>query len=247
MSIDGHLEESFFARALEQLAEVLVAEESLSVVLDRVIALARDAISGCDLASVTWMSEQMFETVAFSHPDALVIDEAQYTDDRGPCLFAYRRREVASVPSMSEGDSWAAFRLAAIARDVRSSFSLPMAIGEVRVGALNLYSRTDNGFDAVPPAAALLFAKQAAAAIVNARTSERTRNVIEHLETALASREVIGMAKGIVMANEKIKANEAFDLLVRASQNRNEKLRDLAAEVVESGATPTDGQQRNRP
>src|SRR4051812_17754910 len=94
VSLDWHLEESPFACALEQLAELLVAEEALSVVLDRVIALAGDAISGCDLASVTWMNEQMFETVAFSHPDALAIDEAQYADDRGPCLFAYRRREV---------------------------------------------------------------------------------------------------------------------------------------------------------
>jgi AmiR/NasT family two-component response regulator len=114
-----------------------------------------------------------------------------------------------------------------------------MATGSVRVGALNLYGRHDNAFKAVPPDAALLFAKQAAAAIWTTRTQSRTRDVIRHLEAALETREIIGMAKGVIMANEKVTPDEAFGLLVRASQKRNVKLRDVAVETIETGLSPT--------
>jgi GAF domain-containing protein len=238
MTIDWQRGDSALGRALEELTELLVAEEPLSTVLARVIELACTGIDGCDLGSITWMTDEVFETVAYSDPIALEIDQAQYDADRGPCLFAFRRREAVSVPSMDEGDSWPQFRAAASERDVRSSFSLPMATGDVRVGALNLYGRTDHAFNSVPPEAAVLFAKEAAAAIWGARALARTRRLIEHLETALETREVIGAAKGIIMANERLHPEEAFSVLVRASQRQNVRLRKIAEITVETGATP---------
>ncbi|HVL32609.1 MAG TPA: ANTAR domain-containing protein, partial [Actinomycetota bacterium] len=56
----------------------------------------------------------------------------------------------------------------------------------------------------------------------------------ENLRTALESREIIGEAKGILMAREQISADEAFDVLRRISQTTNVKLRDVAVKIVES-------------
>lgn len=55
---------------------------------------------------------------------------------------------------------------------------------------------------------------------------------ISHLEEALGSRDTIGQAKGILMARQGLSANEAFDVLRRASQRSNRRLRDIAADVV---------------
>jgi AmiR/NasT family two-component response regulator len=41
------------------------------------------------------------------------------------------------------------------------------------------------------------------------------------------------------MANENLSPDAAFKVLQTVSQHRNVKLRDVAAEVVESGLTPT--------
>lgn len=49
---------------------------------------------------------------------------------------------------------------------------------------------------------------------------------------ALPSRAVIDQAIGIVMAESRCDAEQAFAALTRASNNRNRKLRDLAAEIV---------------
>jgi GAF domain-containing protein len=228
-----------FRASFDDLTALLVAEEPLQTVLQRVVDLACTAIPGCDFASVTLMKDGVPETIVCTDPIALQIDRAQYEHDSGPCLSAFRRRMVESVPSMRDDDRWKPFREAALSQDVHSSFSLPLAAGETKVGALNLYGQQDHGFEAVAPAAALLFASQAAAAVWNARTHEQTRDLLRSLHLALETREMIGMAKGIIMANERLRPDQAFDTLRTASQHRNVKLREIADQVVATGETPT--------
>jgi ANTAR domain-containing protein len=55
---------------------------------------------------------------------------------------------------------------------------------------------------------------------------------IETLRQALRTRTVIGKAMGLLMEREQLTSSQAFDVLRRASQRENRKLRDLAAELV---------------
>jgi AmiR/NasT family two-component response regulator len=52
---------------------------------------------------------------------------------------------------------------------------------------------------------------------------------------------VIGQAQGILMERERVTAEQAFDILRRASQHLNEKLRDVAQNLVETGESPRTG------
>lgn len=58
------------------------------------------------------------------------------------------------------------------------------------------------------------------------------RETITNLHMALQSARIIGAAQGIIMAGEKLTEEAAFDVLRRASQHANVKLRDVAAQVV---------------
>ena len=60
---------------------------------------------------------------------------------------------------------------------------------------------------------------------------------IEQLEEALRSSRIIGAAIGIVMTTREIGYNEALDLLKEQSNRTNVKMRDLCAEMVQSGGT----------
>jgi transcriptional regulator with GAF, ATPase, and Fis domain len=238
VAINWDRDDSSFGAAFDELTCLLVAQEPLEVVLRRVVDLACAGIGECDYASVTTTDDFGPKTLVHSDPIANKIDEVQYANDSGPCLFALRRQEVVSIPSMAEGDSWQPVRDTAMRVGVHSSFSLPVATGDVKIGALNLYARHDHAFDDVQPAAGLLFAAQAAAAVSTAQTHERTRSVMGNLEIALETRDLIGMAKGIIMANDRTTSEGAFKILATASQNRNVKLRDVAAEVIATGSTP---------
>jgi hypothetical protein len=72
--------------------------------------------------------------------------------------------------------------------------------------------------------------------------ADQTR-LTQDLQATLAWRSVIDQAIGILMAQERCPASEAFAILSRASQNRNLKLRDLAAEIVTTvgGRNPDHG------
>ncbi len=57
----------------------------------------------------------------------------------------------------------------------------------------------------------------------------------------MRTRELIGQAQGILMERERITADQAFDVLRRASQHMNTKLRAVAEHLVESGESPDTG------
>lgn len=62
---------------------------------------------------------------------------------------------------------------------------------------------------------------------------------VTQLEQAVLSNRRIGMAIGILMASLKITEDRAFDLLRTASSRRNQKLRDIAEEVLLTGELVT--------
>lgn len=54
------------------------------------------------------------------------------------------------------------------------------------------------------------------------------------MEQALKSSRTIGAAIGMIMASRQMSEHEAFDVLRKASEGSNRKLRELAAELVAS-------------
>ena len=61
------------------------------------------------------------------------------------------------------------------------------------------------------------------------------------LKSAIASRDVIGQAKGIIMERDGCTEDQAFELLVKLSQSTNRKLRDIAQDVVDEVADSSEG------
>jgi ANTAR domain-containing protein len=99
------------------------------------------------------------------------------------------------------------------------------------LGALNLYSREPAAFDDESEHVGLLFASHATVAMAGAQRNEQ-------LNRALGTRDLIGQAKGILMERHKLTAEQAFMLLVRASQASHMKLRDIAEQLTTMGELP---------
>jgi GAF domain-containing protein len=105
-----------------------------------------------------------------------------------------------------------------------------------RLGALNYYFADADGYADVDREAMLLLAAHAAVALHAARGLEAEKLRTAQLTEALKSRDVIGQAKGILMERRGTGADEAFDILRRASQDLNIKIRDIARTVAERRA-----------
>jgi AmiR/NasT family two-component response regulator len=76
--------------------------------------------------------------------------------------------------------------------------------------------------------------------LTNAQAFAAAQRLAQNLERAIDSRAVIEQAKGIIMSTRRCSPDAAFQLLRTQSQYENRKLRDVAQEVVQAAAGPTE-------
>lgn len=162
------------------------------------------------------------------------VDQAQYDTGEGPCLDAFEQQRAFVIEATNEEGPWPAFRQAAAAHGIGSTLSLPLGVDKQPLGAMNLYAYTEGAFGDRDREIGELFASQAAIVLANAHAYWDARTLSERLGDAMKSRAVIEQAKGMLMAAERCDEQEAFQMLVRASQRGNIKLRDIAARIVET-------------
>jgi GAF domain-containing protein len=229
---DSPLEES-----LATLSRFFVGSGTLRDTLDRVAHLTVEAIGPADLVGLTMPVEGRPRTAVFTDPASPEIDQAQYDTGDGPCLEALRHARVFGVDSTSEPGPWPAFCKAARDHGIHSTLSLPMVVGDEAVGAMNLYSHTEHAFTTDDRDAALQFAAQAAIVAANAHAYWGAQELSTRLSEAMKSRATIEQAKGVLMGTQRCGPDEAFDLLRRASQRENVKLRDIAQRIIDNLAT----------
>ncbi len=222
-----------FEGQLSELAGLLVTDETLQTTLGHVVDGAVRVIPACDGAGVTLSEHDGPTTAAASGPLVRQVDHLQYASDEGPCLETLRT----GVPRrtwLESDERWPKFRDQALREGVVSCLSLPLVIGNHgTAGVLNLYSQK-RPFEEADEKVGRRFASQASVSVANARAYAKAQTLIEQLNEALQSRDVIGQAKGIIEVREDCGPDEAFDRLRSVSQHRNIKLRDLAAAIVQS-------------
>jgi GAF domain-containing protein len=221
------------SEGIAELSRLLVNEEALDDTLQRVADLACRNIGGADVAGVTMLRDGKPTTTVFTDPTSPQIDSAQYETGIGPCLDAFRYQQVFRIKSTPEDEQWRAFSQAAAEHGIMSTMSLPLGVRDKGIGALNLYSKQPAAFSEKDEELGLMFATQASVALANAQLYASAYRMTQQLQEALTSRAVIDQAKGILMGQHRISADEAFNVLRTKSQNENRKLRELAQELVD--------------
>jgi GAF domain-containing protein len=225
-------------RALEELGRLALRGHSVESLLQRVVDLTKTAMPTPVEVSISILDHKPPTTAAFTGQLALDCDESQYGHGYGPCLHAARTGEVTEIPDARTETRWPDYVKRAAERGALSSLSIPLPVHEDVHGALNIYSREVDGFDAQSRAAAKRFAPYAGVAVSNMYAYQDARNLADNLQTALDSRAVIDQAKGILMERHKLTADQAFQVLARLSMQNNRKLRDIAEELVTTGVLP---------
>ncbi|HEX2063175.1 MAG TPA: GAF and ANTAR domain-containing protein [Acidimicrobiales bacterium] len=220
--------------SLAAMSRFFVGETTLKEALDRVADLACRAVPGADAVGITMMVDGRPRTTVFTDETAPKADSAQYETGRGPCLEAFRTQQVCRIDSLENDDRWPEFAEAAAAHGVRSTLSLPLVADRGSVGALNIYSRSEAAFTEDEERLGATFAAQASIVLANVQAYWEAYQLGENLAQAMKSRAAIEQAKGIIMATRGCDAEEAFQILVRASQRENRKLRDIAHQIVAS-------------
>lgn len=218
------------ARELTELARQLHAEHDPHALLDKIVHAAIADIDGAAHAGVTLLNKQhdVLETPAASDDLVRRIDEIQYETRQGPCLQACFERQTVRSDDLRVEQRWPDFAHQAVAAGVVSMLAFELFTDDREMGALNLYARHPNAFDKDAEEIGLLLASHASIALSTVRSESGLRQAID-------SRDLIGQAKGILMERYKISSQQAFEMLVVASQRGHRKLRDVADHLAATG------------
>jgi GAF domain-containing protein len=217
---------------LSDLAHALQQRHSPQETLDEIVRSAVGTVPGAEHAGVSMIhGRQHVRTVAATGDLVEKVDHAQYDVGRGPCLEALYEHTTVRVPDLGNEARWGDFTDRAHELGVRSMLSFQLFVTGDNLGALNLYSTVAAAFDDESDHVGQLFASHASVALAAVQEQQ-------NLERAVLTRDLIGQAKGILMERYKLTGDQAFSLLVRASQKTNTKIRDLADHLVRSGELP---------
>ncbi|WP_199539181.1 GAF and ANTAR domain-containing protein [Desertihabitans brevis] len=225
----GDVPDQALAESLGTLARQLQSEDDTETMLDELVRSAVALIPGTDEGSISVVLARR-EVSSYHGTSALPnqVDAVQSELGEGPCLDAAFEQQTVRVDDMAAEQRWPRFSRRALELGARGMLAFQLYVEGDNLGALNLYSRRPRAFDDESEQIGLLFATHAAVAFANAQR-------VDQLGRAIASRDLIGQAKGILMERFQIEAAVAFRVLSRVSQQRNVKLRDVAEELVRTG------------
>lgn len=205
------------------IARTLLAAETVEETLARVVRLATETVEGCDYAAVSVVhADAGITTPAASHDIGAQCDALQYELQEGPCVGSIWERQTFESEDLAQETRWPRWGPRAVALGVASLISFRLFVQDDTLGALNLYAGRPRAFDDVDRATGAIFASHAAVALSGAQRQAK-------LDRAT----VIAKATGMLMERRSITAEQAFDVLQRAAQRMNVRLRDVAEGVVE--------------
>ncbi len=199
--------------------------------LHAVTTAAVQAVPGASNAAISLvLGRTIVQSKAATNARSRRMEELQAELGDGPCLTTVREHEAVHIPDMATEDRWPRFAAAAT-EAVGAMLCFQLFVHDDNLGALNLYAPTAHAFTDESQSIGVAVAAHAAVALAAAQHEQQ-------LHTALANRDIIGQAKGIVMERFHLDATQAFGLIARLSQEENTKLHDIAAKIAADASPP---------
>ncbi len=227
--------------SLADLAGLVTGSLGLQELLTKVADLAARIIPGTDGAGLLLCSDAGMGTtsrqvaaLAASAPFVAELESLQNEIcGEGPAVTATLERRTVCTGSLPRDPSWPRLGPRAGRLGVHSALAMPLLVPGQVVGALSLYARDRDVFDARAASVGELFAGPAAVAVHHAQVLAQARELTGQLQNALTSRPIIDQAIGILRARTGASTDEALLKLRRLSQAGNTKLATVAQHLVD--------------
>lgn len=224
------------ARLDGRLLNLVLDTTELDIFLDEVTLLAAGSFSTPGnpvMCAVTVLRRKKPCNVGGS-ADAAVLEELQCELLAGPGRSAMKTKQCVLVPDVHGETRWPRFMEAAGQAGIGSLLAVPLEAGDDVQSALTLYASKTYAFEDDDVSAAEAFAAHASKAVrlvLRVTESIQARN---DMAAAMQSRTAIDVATGVLMAENRCSQAEAIQIMRRASNNRNLKLRDLARQITDA-------------
>ncbi|MCA4135172.1 GAF and ANTAR domain-containing protein [Arthrobacter sp. M4] len=227
---------SGFDSSLQRLQEMILQSTNLDDFLDGLTAIGVEAVAsavGCPVdCSITLRRRKRALAVGANCAEARNVEEAEAELGEGPCLDALDRNEIVVLNDAAHDHRWPRLTEAMALNGYAAAIGMPLDIGSEAQAAINFFAAVPDAFGPEAVQAAESFASLASTSLQLAVRIGAEKLLAEDLRAAMVNRAAIDMACGAIMAQNRCSQEEAFNILVRASNNRNQKLHAVAEEFL---------------
>jgi transcriptional regulator with GAF, ATPase, and Fis domain len=229
--MDSELLSDTFVDLADTMVDDFDVIDFLHMLTDRSVQLLSVAAAGVLLAD----PRGRLRVAAASSEAAQLVELFQIQDDQGPCLDCCRTGQPVTVADLAgPGQRWPRFAAAATEAGFSAVHALPMRLRDQVIGALNLFG---TGAGLLGPAELRIgqaLADVATIGLLQERNVRRAETVAEQLQAALNSRVVIEQAKGRLAERLRLDMDQSFALLRAHARNTNQRLTDVARQVIDN-------------
>jgi len=216
------------------LVNTLTEEYDLDDLLETLVAECKDLLDVTEVGLVLADPRGNLHVMAATTESAGHLEALQLRTGEGPCVEAFRTKQAVIVVDIEHMTQWPTFRRIALREGYQAVHAVPLKVGDLSLGAMNLFSVRPGDLNEVDAKAAQALADIASIGIVTNRLHARHELVQQQLQTALESRITIEQAKGVVSAQRGISTEEAFVRIRSYARNGGLRLQTVANQIVES-------------
>lgn len=222
-------------RAADFLAAVLVEGRERGSLPDRICRVCARlvAVTGASISVETAVGR---ETVGSTDALASRIEELQFTMGEGPCVQAATTSRPVLTADLSDvtGVEWPIFAAAAVEAGAGAVFALPLQIGAVVLGILDLYRLEPGPLEGDDLSTALVIADTAALLLATAMTDDSGDEPDAGwlAPPSGLERAEVHQATGMISVQLGVSLEEALVRLRAFAFAHGHRLGDLASDVV---------------
>ena len=212
--------------------DLAATRRALQPVLDLATALAASAIPGAAGAGISLIEDNVPVSTASTNALVTLADERQYELREGPCLTSWASSVLVRIDDLEHDDRWPQWAQAARRLHLRSVLSTPVRGTGRNLGAIKVYSERPAAFDRAAEDLLLRLADQAGILLENLQTLTAVERSSASVMAALATRQQIALAQGVLMGRHRLTAEQAFLLLVEDAAAHGRTVAEEAADLV---------------
>ena len=236
MNPDPYLSE--LSVAFARIQGMLLSEQHATTAVNQLAQVARATIStavgaGASLFDDTGRARSTGATDALT----AAADALQYELGEGPCLEAWATAAVVRIDDTAQESRWPDWCAAAHAQGIRSVLSTPLVIGDRKVGAMKVYVGEPAAFTVEDEETLVLLAGAVAVLLGCAQPADAPRRLSASVQSALADRQEVGVAVGVLMERHGTDVQEARAALLDEALLQDRPLAQVARQTL---ARPSD-------
>jgi transcriptional regulator with GAF, ATPase, and Fis domain len=129
---------------------------------------------------------------------------------------------------------WPAWASAVASLGVRAAMSAPLVIGDGSLGALKVYADEPGTFQVHDEQLLTLFSAQAAVLVANVQSYDRAKRLSDGMRQAVHDRDVVNMAKGVLMGRNSVDEDAALGMLLARCEQDGTTVAEAARTVITS-------------